>query len=67
MAAKKHSAALSPTVSQVIDKYIDALRADDDIGTAAAEALDLLLRKGTVPKPEDIDTALFTAPPEDGA
>lgn len=55
---------LSPTVTKVLDEYLAALHADDDLGNDAADRLDALLRKGKVPKPEDIDAALF--PPAEG-
>lgn len=67
MSGKKYSAPLSPTVSQVIDEFIGAVKADDTIDNAEVARLEQLLRQGTVPKPEDISTALFDPPSEDGA
>lgn len=55
---------LSPTVTMVLDEYLKVLKADDAIDDEAAVRLDALLRKGKVPKPDDIDAALF--PPKDG-
>jgi hypothetical protein len=55
---------LSPTVTKVLDEYLAALHADNTIDNKAADRLDALLRKGKVPKPEEIDAALFP-PAED--
>ena len=55
---------LSPTVTKVLDEYLAALHADNAIDNEAADRLDALLRKGKVPKPEEIDAALFP-PAED--
>ena len=52
---------LSPTVTKVLDKYLAALKADEKIDDAAAERLDAFLRKGKIPKPDEIDAALFPA------
>lgn len=49
---------LSPTVSKVLDEYLATLEGDEDIDNNAAQRLDTLLRKGKVPKFEDIDEAL---------
>lgn len=50
---------LSPTVIKVLNGYLSVLLADDGIDEEAAKRLDALLRKGKVPKPDEIDTALF--------
>ena len=50
---------ISPTVKKVLDEYLAALHADEDIEKEAADRLDRLLRKGKVPKFDDIDAALF--------
>ncbi len=55
---------LSPTVSKVLDEYLVALSADQDVDDEAAKRLDGILRSGKVPKPEDIDVALY--PPAKG-
>jgi len=52
-------------VLQVMDKFVAAMRADPDIPDDAISRLDDLLRKGTVPKPDDINAVLFE-PPSDG-
>lgn len=52
---------LSPTVTKVLDAYLEALKGDGDIDDEAVGRLDDLLRKGKVPKPADIDVALFPA------
>ena len=51
---------LSPTVSKVLDEYLDALFADDEFDNGMVDRLGILLRKGKVPKPDDIDAALFS-------
>ncbi len=50
---------LSPTVTKVLDEYLAALLADNAVDNDTADRLDALLRKGKVPKPEEIDAALF--------
>ncbi|MCY0150216.1 hypothetical protein OEG84_21535 [Hoeflea sp. G2-23] len=52
---------LSPTVKKVLDAYLNALKEDSEIDDEAAGRLNDLLRKGKVPKPENIDVALFPA------
>ena len=52
---------LSPTVIKVLDAYLAALDGDSEIDDEAAARLDDLLRQGKVPKPADIDAALFPA------
>lgn len=56
---------ISPTVKKVLDEYLAALHADEEIDNDAADRLDARLRKSTVPKCDDIDAALF--PPPKGA
>ena len=53
---------LSPTVKKVLDEYLTALHADEEIDNEAVDRLDTLLRKGKVPKLDDIDAALFPPP-----
>ena len=50
---------ISPTVTKVLDEYLAVLHADEEIDDEAAARLDALLRKGKVPKFDDIDAALF--------
>ena len=56
---------ISPTAYKVLDEYIAVLREDEEIDNEAADRLDALLRKGKVPKVEDIDAALFPPPKGD--
>lgn len=63
--AEKNDAPLSPTVVKVLDEYLAALHADEEIDNEAADRLDALLRKGKVPKFDDIDAALFPPPKGD--
>jgi hypothetical protein len=55
---------LSPTVAKVLDEYLATLHGDGSIDNDAADRLDALLRKGKIPKPEDVDAAL--SPPAEG-
>lgn len=64
MANENDHLVLSPTVSHVVEKFVAAMRADAEIADDAIDRLDQLLRKGVVPKPEDINAALF--PPPEG-
>jgi hypothetical protein len=63
--AELKSKSVSPTVEKVLDEYIDVLHADEDIDNEAANQLDALLRKGKVPKFDDIDAALLPPPKGD--
>lgn len=58
---------LSPTVTKVLDAYLEALKGDSDIDDEAAGRLDDLLRQGKVPKPADIDIALIPADDDETA
>ncbi len=64
MASEDGPTGLSPTVVQVIDQFAAAMRADDGIQGDAIDRLEMLLRKGTVPKPDEINAALFEPPPD---
>lgn len=55
---KQEDEPISPTVQKVLDEYLAALHADVDIENGAADRLVELLRKGKVPKFDDIDAAL---------
>ena len=63
--AEQNDDPLSPTVTKVLDEFLAALHVDNAIDNEAANRLDALLRKGKVPKPEQIDAALFP-PAENG-
>jgi hypothetical protein len=56
--ATQDDSPLSPTVTKVLDEYLAALIADEDIDKDAAKRLNGLLRQGKVPKFEDIQAAL---------
>ncbi len=66
MALKDEPKPLSPTVTQVVDQFVTAMTGDDAINNDAINRLDRLLRQGAVPKPDEINTALFE-PPADAA
>ena len=63
--AENKTESISPTVTKVLDEYIAALHADEEIDDGAADRLDALLRKSKVPKFDDIDAALFPPPKGD--
>ncbi len=52
----------SPTVKQVINQFITSLRSDDGIDGRAIDSLEKLLQKPSVPKYDEINTALFDTP-----
>lgn len=62
--AEQKGELLSPTVKKVFDEYHAVLHAEEKIDNEAADRLDALLRKGRVPKFDDIDAALY--PPSKG-
>lgn len=51
--------ALSQIVTKILDEYLSALRDDSDIDNEMVDRLNALLRRGKVPKPEDIASTLF--------
>ena len=55
---------IAPTLAKVLDKFFEAMKADDLIEDGAAERLDVLLRSGKAPKPDEVNSALFS-PRED--
>lgn len=57
---------LSATVSQVLGSFIKELRADEKIDNAAIDRLEVLILAGSVPKPEEIATAMFLKVAETG-
>jgi len=63
--AEHNTESISPTVTKVLDEYIAVLHAYDEIDNEAADRLDALLRKGKVPKFDEIDAALFPPPKGD--
>lgn len=54
---------LSPTVLLVIEQFAARMRADDGIEGDAIDRLEELLRKPAVPKPDEINAALFGPSP----
>ena len=56
---------ISPTVKRVLDEYFAVLHADEEIDNEAVDQLDALLRKGKVPKFDEIDAALFPPPQQE--
>lgn len=62
MANEDNHGDLSSTVLNVIEHFIAAMRADDKIESLAIDRFEKLLRKGAVPKPDEISMALFDLP-----
>lgn len=62
MANEDSHVGLSPTVLHVIEQFVAAMRADDGVEGHAIDRLEKLLRKGAVPKPDEINAALFDPP-----
>lgn len=60
--SKQNSEPLSPTVNKVINEYIRVLRDDNTIDNGIIKNLDNLLRKGVLPKSQDIAAVLFSPP-----
>lgn len=63
MASSDDSISLSPAVVQVVDQFVTAMRADEQVPNYFIDRLDATLRQGTVPKPDQL-TILFTPPEE---
>ena len=63
--ADYNNESISPTVKKVLDEYIAVLHADAEIDNEDADRLDAVLRKGNVPKFDEIDAALFPPPKGD--
>ena len=64
MASENEPSTLSPALLQVIDRFLAAMRADDSVPNDAIARLEKLLRKGAVPKPDDISAALLVPSPD---
>jgi len=64
MSAEESFKVLSSTVSDVIDEFLAEMRDDADIDGAAVDRLGLMLKRGTVPKPEELAAAVFGTAPE---
>jgi len=62
---KDPNSSVSPTVSQVIDQFILAMREDDGIENQSIDRLEEILRKDSVPKANEVSAALFD-PSKDG-
>ena len=62
MTNEKKTVVLPQTVLQVLEQFVDEMLADPDIPNDAIKRLEPLLHKGTIPKPDDINAALFKTP-----
>jgi|1185.fasta_scaffold159359_2 hypothetical protein len=50
---------LPPALTEIINSFIDLLRADKRFDAAAVDRLEELIRRESAPKPEDITRAVF--------
>lgn len=50
---------LSPTILQVLERFIAAARADVEIDSGLCDRLEQLVRSPKVPKPDEIKATLF--------
>lgn len=66
MATEDKDVGLSPTVLDVIEQFAAAMRADNVLEGHVIQRLEKLLRKGSVPKLEEIKSAFFHPPPDTG-
>lgn len=64
MANENNHMGFSPTVLLVVETFVAAMRADPAIADGAITRLDNFLRKGTIPKPDEINAILFEPTPE---
>ena len=55
---------LPPTALQIIEEFVAVMHTDPDIPDDAINRLETLLIKGVVPKPDDINKALFESSTE---
>jgi hypothetical protein len=62
MTSENKHVALSPTVLQVIERFVTVMRGDEGIPGDAIDRLEELLRGGDIPKPEEVYAALFEPP-----
>lgn len=65
MAKDQDTVGLSPTVTQVLDQFFADARGGSEIPEYAMDRLEVLLRSEKIPKPDDLNAALFAPPPED--
>ena len=55
---------IPPTALQVMEEFVAVMHTDPDIPDDAINRLEILLLKGVVPKPDDINKALFESSTE---
>lgn len=55
---------IPPTALQIIEEFVAVMHTDPDIPDDAIDRLETLLLKGVVPKPDDINEALFESSTE---
>jgi hypothetical protein len=54
-----------PTTTRILEQFSAALREDTKIPAEAASRIEALLRKGKVPKVEDLQAAIFATQEEE--
>jgi hypothetical protein len=55
---------LPPVVRQVFDQFVEEMRNDPEIDGETLDRLEALFFDGDVPRPEDLDEALYGLPLE---
>ena len=55
---------LSPVVMRVIEQFVVDMRDDSEIDEATVRRVESLFLEGDVPRPEDLDVALYGPTPE---
>jgi len=65
MAMESKNTVVPQTILQIMEQFVAAMRADPDIPDDAISRLEILLRKGAVPRPDDINAALFESQEDD--
>lgn len=65
--AEQDGESLSPTVTKVLDEFTGSLGKVAGIPDDTVKRLDTLLRKGKVPKADEISAAVFPASGDDAA
>jgi hypothetical protein len=61
---KEAFTAVSSTVSKVIDECVTEMRGDPEIDASVVNRFEKLLKRGTVPNPEELIAALLDSSPD---
>lgn len=65
MINEDYQKAVSATVLEVFERFFMVMRDDPEISDDAITRLEILLRKGRILKPDEINTLMFESPVED--